>query len=566
MTLMQYNDFVQKYHLDLGDIEDHLHGESNNSKVYIFDEFVIKEINSFYDLCIEVTINKMFIHPCIMKIDDYCYCIHDYRDKDIKFYISMKKGENIRNAYKNRKISIRQIASDVLSAIAFLHSYGFGHFDIKMDNIIFHDNKAKLIDFGLADKCAKFYINNDNINNSNLNNEYQEDYYNFRKNAGHTFCYRDPQYNDKCNNSIKSDLYAFALSLYDICTFENEYRENPSIPNLKKINNKKIRNLIRQCILPWDKRPSANELLNHEAIIRKYINISNHTNECKINIYIPVKHEIINNEKKLSIYKKCVNWIREVSMIYFTLDQYFSVLYMFNHILHDMLGDFEIQSKKIQLIIIACFAIVLSKERKIFHQYDNIEIFCIHICDNNYTRKQFYDMCMTIIDKYGSMMWDKTYFDFITKKEDVVPLMMEAIKYDQIYLRTDIFSYNNIVESNIIFSSENYTYSKCNKYEKLLSDYKISSEINKVEHNILCSSSIKSEIIYPLSQINFQEYGEILYKTFCSCEDNSINFNQIISHRHFYKNISDEIKSRIKSKSKENPIKIQVIKLLDSGI
>lgn len=496
-------------------------------------------MNTFYEICVEVNMNKIFNHPCIMKIEDYCYSSESQEDK---FYMAMEKGENIRNAYKNRKITIRQITSDILSAIAFLHRHGFGHFDIKMDNIIFHDGVAKLIDFGLADKCKKFYDVNGNV-----------DYYNFNNNIGFTYPYKDPQYSPHHLNSIKSDLFGFAMSLYDICTFDGEYRCSRIIPDLHKINNHKIRNLIKKCFLPWDKRPSAEELLKHNAIVRHY-DLS--PNECKFNQkYLQYNIETNSDLRRKSIYYACILWLLNISQKYrILLEQFFTIVYLFKIVLRNYFTEYETDGKKqkIQLVLVACYAIVLSKEKTQFKNNKSITDFCVEICSKAYNKQEFYDMCFTIIERYGIMIYNRTYFDIITNKEEIFPFIQ--ISFQCSYgLSFDVFPSETI-------KGEYPIEYKFNEYDRFIKDKFPLDEMYKI-----VKRRVISDVIFPLPTIDETEYEKELLNSFTFHDSTMRDFNIVLTYRYLFKNISDKVKSKIKTFSKDTNERKRILEILESN-
>ena len=113
---------------------------SGNYEVKMFKDDV--ELQS---LSVELNIYSLVEHPCIIK--PICWSVDKVNGIS---YLVTPLGQNIKTAYDSKKISLKEIKSDLLSAVAFLNSIGIAHCDIKPDNIIFHDGKAKLIDMGIA--------------------------------------------------------------------------------------------------------------------------------------------------------------------------------------------------------------------------------------------------------------------------------------------------------------------------------------------------------------------------------------------------------------------------------
>lgn len=106
-------------------------------------KYAIKVFCKKIDLIIELNIYSSVTHPCIMKPVAWTII-------DCIGYIIMKRGYDIQEALHDKLITIEEVIADTLSAVTFLNSQGIEHGDIKPSNIMFHKNKAKLIDMGFA--------------------------------------------------------------------------------------------------------------------------------------------------------------------------------------------------------------------------------------------------------------------------------------------------------------------------------------------------------------------------------------------------------------------------------
>ncbi len=82
--------------------------------------------------------------------------IYDFHEDDGVFYIAMQyiEGKNVRQLVDGRPLDLKSalgIAVQVCDALAYTHSRGIIHRDIKAGNIIVNDTgQAKILDFGLA--------------------------------------------------------------------------------------------------------------------------------------------------------------------------------------------------------------------------------------------------------------------------------------------------------------------------------------------------------------------------------------------------------------------------------
>jgi len=107
----------------------------------------------------ELTVLKKLSHPNIVKL------VH-YQETDSNYYIlieyhgkpTLTLTELLQNNGATLELPVAiNIFSQVASAIAYMHSCGFGHRDIKPDNILYNpiNGHVTLIDFGFAYRTYK---------------------------------------------------------------------------------------------------------------------------------------------------------------------------------------------------------------------------------------------------------------------------------------------------------------------------------------------------------------------------------------------------------------------------
>ncbi len=109
--------------------------------VYKSGNFAIKKITKLQYFVDEVVFGITINHPNILKLiawstDNKCY------------YICYPLGLDVKKMYNQNKISLDNIISHTLSAVFYLFKQEIYHGDMYIDNLIYHDERIKVIDFG----------------------------------------------------------------------------------------------------------------------------------------------------------------------------------------------------------------------------------------------------------------------------------------------------------------------------------------------------------------------------------------------------------------------------------
>lgn len=218
-------------------------------KIYLTEngKFVVKsEKASWRYIVTEIFLLNSISHPNIIEITNFTF------ENSIYSY-AVPRGELIRNALREGKISLKTLISDMISATSFLHSNGIVHGDIKLDNIIFHENRAKLIDFGLSRRGYK-------IDGS----------YCFSGKC-YTLTYRDPEFRSKNLNDINVELYTISALAYFYYFPDKNRSDFPGYFEFDFIEDDELRDLLDKLQSPLDWRASSMELARHPAIERERI-------------------------------------------------------------------------------------------------------------------------------------------------------------------------------------------------------------------------------------------------------------------------------------------------------
>jgi serine/threonine protein kinase len=248
-----YSEFEKMYQIDK------LIGQGTYGKVYLTDDekYVVKKQKlESLDFIKEICILSQYNHPNVCPILAISFLSEDG-------YIAMDRGERLYDAYRSNKITLREIVTDLMSVFAFFYVNGVLHGDLKAANIVYHQGKAKVIDFGLGRFC-KFNTIDGQDEFTTLGLSY-------------TPCFDDPEYIRENEHSIKTELYSIVSTIYYM--LKNEYHMNEKRPFYISRNNfesvgiddENLIDLLLQCQNFITERKSPVELLSHPAIISERV-------------------------------------------------------------------------------------------------------------------------------------------------------------------------------------------------------------------------------------------------------------------------------------------------------
>lgn len=105
----------------------------------------------------ELDIMTRFNHPNVMR----CTKFYNYNNKIVT---QMRLGKSLSDVIKHmNEKELFKVVYDIASGLSFLHNNLYHHCDIKMDNIVYIDNRAIIIDFSLlgteeSDICNTVYM------------------------------------------------------------------------------------------------------------------------------------------------------------------------------------------------------------------------------------------------------------------------------------------------------------------------------------------------------------------------------------------------------------------------
>lgn len=163
----------------------------------------------------EIDLMTRFKHPNII---DAKILFHD----SYIIYI-MKRGIPLEKVYmKLSNMDKYKLIYDIASGLSFMHKNGYYHCDLKIENIIYLNYRAVIIDYSLSGSSDSHVCNTVHLRPPEINN-----------NINYTF-----------DQLIKADSWAFGCLIYHIFTGENMFW-NYSISISKDINIA-IQNAIKQ--------------------------------------------------------------------------------------------------------------------------------------------------------------------------------------------------------------------------------------------------------------------------------------------------------------------------------
>ena len=229
-------------------------GSGSYGKIYEYKDKVIKfvkgENNGFLS---EINILSRCNHCCIIPLIDYEISIED---NEPVTSLLLPRGENILKALSQGKITLRNVLRDLLSAVAYLHEMRIIHGDIKPDNIIFYNNHAVLIDFGLSEVCQQIEL--DDISHRSV---LVDGYFGIK----FSIPFRDPEVlSYPCVNLISNDLYSLGMTMIAL------YNEDRTIEYRSEIftalGNDLLVKLYNETTKPCIVRPTAREIASELKI------------------------------------------------------------------------------------------------------------------------------------------------------------------------------------------------------------------------------------------------------------------------------------------------------------
>jgi serine/threonine protein kinase len=214
-----------------------IHTKENFSKIYIAihrktkEKVILKlylesiKSNIYEYISKEILINKYLTTNTNISMKLKGLCLDD--SKDLLFLVIEYGDYSLYDYMKNTNYSVKDVEKIFFEGVKLLfimHSYGIIHNDIKLENLILHNQQLKIIDFGLSDFL--YYSPSKNVINFYACTEYTK--------APDT------------RKSFETDVYSFALTIIHLLTKSyfyphvNYLRNEFTITKIDKNNKKTI--------------------------------------------------------------------------------------------------------------------------------------------------------------------------------------------------------------------------------------------------------------------------------------------------------------------------------------
>lgn len=354
-----------------------------------------KKDEEFRSLICEINGYSSNRHPCIMR--PIAWTILD----NIGFIV-MPKGKDIGQAYRDGDISIEEIISDSLSAIADMNSRGYFHGDIKNANMVYHEGLCKIIDMGLVRLCiygedGNFYVNEE----------------------AYSLMYRTLDYYDEQYNNINSEVYALAVSHLDI--IRGDSLEFCSLDDYKS-DKPHLEWLFQKARLDSTLRPNAKTLLEEapkELIVRKHSSKLHYRSET-------VEIDYIRS------FKNYINYLlRLCSSIKITARNTFLVVDLAHRSYELVIESEDEINKKIYSMVLISLACCTS-----FTYTKSLDFWgrCFDVKD---IESKYQDMLINVLIALDGKITNFTYWDYAKSPEDFPYLLqdMTEIDYNPCFIR-----------------------------------------------------------------------------------------------------------------------------------
>lgn len=361
---------------------------------------VLKTTNGFavkitdgamYSFLKELNFYASVTHDCIIKPVAWSY------DKN-KYYLVMPKGMELQEAFDEGKITFDEIIADSMSAVAFIHSVGLAHCDIKNTNFLVINGRVVLIDPGIASPLR-----------------FGEDGKHYLLGEYYSGWFRDPEFLIDDWSDSRCELYALAMMYYSL----PRRSRGPDPGNFYDLTtgNATADWILERILVPISERPTIAGLLSEMHLnfpsLRKYTGFS-HTS-----VEVAPGDEI--NTRTILF-----EWLCEVAIsTKIDADVFFLAVSLIQRSLNIVLPKYTTdtsQLNKVQLLGAMCTHIageILGRSRLDYH-------FWVDSSNKSFILDQCEPMVMDIVNSLNCVIITPTYWNCASSAEDLVLLLQDS--------------------------------------------------------------------------------------------------------------------------------------------
>lgn len=378
-------------------------GEGTYGRVYPSgSEVAVKVIrDNLSNFMLELHVYSLVVHPCILKPLAWSF-------SKGRGYLALPRGMCICQAYEEKLITLEEVVADTLSAIAYLNRLGYAHADIKLNNLLWYQGRAVIIDMGMTKRLrlhrdGKLYFHG----------------------VAYALHYRDPEYVYLEWNNVNAELYALAVLYYSLLkqglppSFSESYSFRSGVDWLDSI--------FAKAQLLQSERPTAEEIflsLPSELQARQPI----------VMVYQEYKPEA-KCQGYCSLRVKVYNWVVEIARKEnHRSETLFAALSLAYRCFPDPL---VIRTQPffdpLQLKLFALLCLDISS-----HLLDDRTLLLegpsgwLSQCGEEYSLYQHYPLYVNIMRVTRGVLLLPTYWDYASSREDLLPLLsdMYSCRYD----------------------------------------------------------------------------------------------------------------------------------------
>jgi serine/threonine protein kinase len=409
-------------------------GRGGYGSVFSTQTHIIKTQERLFNFVKELNICSAYDHPCLVQVEDWT--IDKINDKYV-YAFSQPRGIPITEALQKNLITLKQVITDIYSAIKFLHSVGVIHLDVKPQNMIYLNKRAVLIDFGLAV----------------FGYSYENGLFSY-KNVGYTISFRDPEFNFDTFNHCDSDFYAYAISIAYLYLL-NTGRQPPAlITEVDFIEDDDIRFICEECTKPKNIRSK-----NLQAVIESsplFLTVRKTATNIPIKNIIPGQIKTtpplpVDENCGQSYYELCIGLNDVMSRDYFKTPA--RTGFLTHHLLQRCFGNIVDYETYTDIAYINLGLVCFYLSNSIYsHTIYDITDFLDVTTSNTITKDTFLDMIIEVLNTCQNIIATPTFWDYAHSAEDLPSFLSATVSC--FYNNESIPKFTNgRSDKNVLFSS-----------------------------------------------------------------------------------------------------------------